>query len=143
MPTLKTFHLFISHAWSYDADYRLLVKKLDAAPNFKWKNYSVPSHNSLLDPDDISDVAPLIEELRSQIRPVHCVLVISGMYLNHSEWIQTEIDIAKEYMKPIIGLESWGRQKIPQAVQDAVKVMLGWDTDLIIDALRKFMYEVY
>ena len=39
MPELKTYDVFISHAWTYNSDYYRLVEMLDKAPNFKWRNY--------------------------------------------------------------------------------------------------------
>lgn len=136
MPIHKVYHVFISHAWTYNEDYYRLVKMLNDAPNFKWKNYSVPSHDPLLDPNSPRGKIQLLNELKEQIRPVHCVLVISGMYVNHREWIQKEIDIAKSYGKPIIGIKPWRQERVPQAVQDAAKIMVGWNTDSIIHAIR-------
>ena len=45
MPALKTYRLFISHAWQYHDDYYRLVEMLNAANNFRWYNYSVPEHD--------------------------------------------------------------------------------------------------
>ena len=50
MPELKTYDLFISHAWKYNEDYYRLVDMLNNAPNFKWRNYSVPEHDPVLIP---------------------------------------------------------------------------------------------
>lgn len=50
MPNLRTRYLFISHAWRYDAHYQQqLVTWFDNEPNFSWRNYSVPSDDSLSD----------------------------------------------------------------------------------------------
>jgi hypothetical protein len=38
MPSLRTYDLFISHAWSYGEDYYRIVEMLDAAPNFSAKD---------------------------------------------------------------------------------------------------------
>lgn len=137
MPTLKTYDLFISHAWRYDEDYYRLINLLDAASNFKYRNYSVPEHDPVLDPDDPKDRNTLKKALDSQIRPVNCVLIISGMYVVHSYWIQREIDIAVSYEKPIIGLIPRGQERTPKAVQDVAKEMVGWNTDSIVSAIRK------
>jgi hypothetical protein len=138
MPILKIYHLFISHAWTYNTDYYRIEKMLDNAPNFQWKNYSVPGHDPLLDPNSPRGKVLLLKELEEQIRPVHCVLVISGMYVNYREWIQKEINIAKSYGKPIIGIKPWGQERVPQAVQDAAKIMVGWNTDSVIHTIRNY-----
>ncbi len=137
MPQLKTYGLFISHAWEYNDDYYRLVDMLDGAPNFLWKNYSVPEHDPVLDPDDPGDRKSLIEELKQQIRPVNCVLVLSGMYVAHSFWIQKEIDIAVGYGKPIVGIRPRGQERVPQAVSAVAEEIVGWTTSSIVEAIRE------
>lgn len=138
MPQLKKYRLFISHAWRHHEDYDRIVKMLDSAPNFDWANYSVPRHDPLLDPNDPGDEEKLTDELKQQISPVHCVLVLSGIYVSYSDWIQKEIDIALNYGKPIIGIKPWGQEKVPKAVSDAALIIVGWQTDSIVEAIRKY-----
>ncbi|MYB77114.1 MAG: nuclease [Chloroflexi bacterium] len=134
MPPLKTYDLFISHAWRYDDDYYRIVNFLEAANNFRYRNYSVPQH----DPLDANDTARLALALQRQISPVNIVLVLSGMYVNYREWIQYEIGVAENYGKPIVGIKPWGSQRIPTAVQSAAVTMVGWNTSSIVDAIRKY-----
>lgn len=137
MPALRTYDLFISHAWKYSDDYCRAVKLLASAPNFAFRNYSVPEHDPVLDPDDEYERKELRAALDEQIRPVNCVLIISGMYVPHSYWIQQEIGIAVSYGKPIVGLIPRGAERIPTAVSNAAKEMVGWTTDSIVAAVRK------
>lgn len=137
MPLLKTYDLFISHAWKYNEEYYRLVELLKGANNFKWRNYSVPEHDPVLDPDDENDAKILLSKLEQQIKPVNCVLVISGMYVNYRKWIQSEIEIAIKYKKPIIGIKPRGQQRIPLDVQAVATTMVGWSTDSIVKAIRE------
>lgn len=134
MPPLERYHLFISHAWQYDADYHRLVNLLENAPRFEWRNYSVPEH----DPLEANSIHKLSAALKSQIRPVSVVLIISGMYVNYREWIQYEIDVALHYAKPIIGIRPWGSERIPKGVQSVADVMVGWNTNSIVAAIKKY-----
>ena len=131
MPPLRVYRLFISHAWDYNDEYYKLTKRLDEAPNFDWRNYSVPEH------DPVDDDEELEEELRKQIRPVQVVVILGGMYVAHSKWIQFEIDYAKELGKPILGIRPWGSQRMPKAVQDAADEIVGWNTPAIVRAIRR------
>lgn len=133
MPELKLYRLFISHAWNYNDEYHRLVGMLNAANNFLWYNYSVPEH----DPLSGGSNAKLATEIDKQIRPVNAVLILAGMYVNHSDWIQREIELALSYAKPVIGIKPWGTQRIPQAVQAACLTMVGWNTDSIVQAIRQ------
>ena len=134
MPRLKTYDLFICHAWRYDDDYTRLVKLLRAAPLFKWRNYSVPRH----DPLDAGNARRLRCALDRQIRPASVVLVISGMYVNYRDWIQYEMEVAERYQKPVIGIHPWWSKRIPVAVRQAAATMVGWNTRSIVRAIRKY-----
>jgi hypothetical protein len=118
MPSLRYYDLFISHAWTYGDDYYRLIKLLDGAPNFSWRNFSVPEH----DPLHGGTASRLRASLREQMRRVHVVLALSGVYATHSEWMQEEFGIADEYLKPAIGLLPWGSQRASTAVQDVAGV---------------------
>lgn len=137
MPELKTYDLFISHAWRYNDEYYRLVQMLNAAANFKWRNYSVPEHDPKVDPNSDAGKRILISGLDNQIKPVNCVLILAGMYAHYSYWINKEIEIAQKYSKPIIGIVPWGQLLTPKVVQDAAKEMVKWNTDPIISAIRK------
>ena len=107
---------------------------LQAAPLFKWRNYSVPWH----DPLDAGNTRRLRGALDRQIRPASVVLVISGMYVNYRDWIQYEMDVAERYHKPVIGIHPWGAKRIPVVVRQVAATMVGWNTKSIVRAIREY-----
>ena len=133
MPQLHRYKLFISHAWKYNDDYFRLIEMLNDATNFSYSNYSVPEH----DPVDDDNKTKLEEELRQQIRPVEVVVILGGMYVAYSDWIQFEIDYATALSKPILGIKPWGAQVMPKAVQGAADEIVGWNTSTIVSAIRR------
>jgi hypothetical protein len=80
----------------------------------------------------------LVAALYNQIRPTNVVIIMAGMYVPYREWIQKEIDIAVEMGKPIIGIAPMGSKKIPKEVQDAANEIVGWNTQSIVRAIRKY-----
>ena len=133
MPELKTRMIFISHAWTYSEHYKTIARWFNEAPNFSWKNCSVPSHDAL--PDKTS--RGLSEGMTRQISPAQIVLVLGGMYAAHSAWIEYEINEAKRMNKTIIGIKPWGQERIPQIVQNAsVCPMVGWNKASVVTAVR-------
>jgi hypothetical protein len=138
MPALKTYDLFISHAWKYNEDYHRLIKILQNASNFTFRNYSVPEHDPLIDPNTKVGRGKLEDLIDNQIRPVHCVLILSGMYASHSDWVLREIELGKAYKKPIIGIVPRGQERIPVKVQEAALDMVYWNTDSIVSAIRNY-----
>jgi len=125
MPKLRTYRIFISHAWDYHESYDRLVDILDKAPNFEWYNHSVPKDEPIVAPDEDASKKELTQELIQQIEGVHCVLVIAGMYATHSYWIEKELDLFVRLEKPIIGIAPWGQEQIPRVVQDVATEMVG------------------
>jgi hypothetical protein len=132
MPELKTRMIFISHAWTYSSHYSTVVGWFNDAQNFAWKNCSVPSHDSL--PDKTSK--GLGEAIIRQIRPAQAVVVLAGMYAAHSDWIEYEIAEAQRMGKLIIGVKPWEQERIPQIIQNAADIMVGWNSASVVEAVR-------
>lgn len=127
--------LFISHAWRYSEHYDKIVKWFNEAPNFDWKNCSVPSTDALTDKTSKG----LAAGMTKQISPAQGVIILAGMYAAHSEWIDFEIDEAIRMEKVIIGVRPWGQERVPVKVQDAAKVMVGWNSASIVQAVRDYI----
>ncbi|NIA09493.1 MAG: molecular chaperone Tir [Nitrospiraceae bacterium] len=134
MPSLKTRNLFISHSWTYGDAYDKLVEMLDAAPNFVYKNYSVPKNDPVHDADNATE---LYEAIKRKISPTHVVLIMAGKYSTYSKWIKKEIKIAKkDFDKPIVAICPWGAKQISSVVKDAADEIAKWNTDSIVKAIR-------
>ena len=133
MPALKTYRLFISHSWDYGGDYRRLKDLLDNAKYFNFMNYSVPEEKAKGTRTD----QELEAALKTQLASVQLVLVIAGMYIPYRKWIQYEMDLARFYDKPIIGIKPRGNAYIPQAVTNAACEIVAWNTNSIVTAIRQ------
>lgn len=135
---MNTYNIFISHAWKYSEHYNKVVQWLNEAKEdnlLNWKNYSVPSHDPLIDPGTTVGKNKLKAALKEQIRPASIVIILSGMYAAHSEWIDYEIDTAVDYDKYIIGLKPWGQERIPTKISNNSNVMVGWNKSSLINAI--------
>ena len=136
MPPLKTYRIFISHAWIYNDSYYSLIDMLNKASNFSWINYSVPEHDPLIIKSKTKK--ELYDKLTNQIQPTHTVIILAGMYANYREWIEKEVEIAINFNKPMIGIIPRGNEKTPVYVQNAVKTMVNWNTNSIVEAIREY-----
>lgn len=134
MPALRNYHIMISHSWDYNSHYEKVCSWLNDAKNFTWSNYSVPFSNPL----DVKGKKELKEKLRNRISNCSCVIVLSGMYVSYSEWIDYEIDTAKELGKPIIGVKPWGQERIPVKIQNDSTVLVGWNSNSVVQAVRDY-----
>lgn len=140
MPSLKTYDLFISHAWKYGDEYERLIALLDSAPNFSYRNYSAPSEKPLhnLDSTDVTKKSQIKAAIDRKIAPVNCVLVISGMYTSYSDWMQYELDTAFIASRPIVAIKPWGNTNMPSAVTAVANIVVNWDTASIVAAIRNY-----
>lgn len=129
------YNLFISHSWSYSEAYDQLTYLLDKKPYFMYRNYSVPKndpiHNAATD-------AKLKEAIREQMRHASCVIVLAGVYATYSKWIKIEIELAKEMNKRIIAVEPWASHYTSSFVKENADIIVGWNTDSIVKAIRGY-----
>lgn len=140
MPSLKTYDVFISHAWKYGEQYNALIDLLKKASNFYFRNYSAPSDNPLknLNETDVKTKSEITSAIERKIKPVNAVVVISGMYANNREWMEKEIEIALKYNKPIIAVKPRGNTNVPTYIQNTSDIIVSWSTSSIVDAIRKY-----
>jgi len=134
---VNTKNIFISHSWTYSDAYEKLEKLLDERGHFLYNNFSVPK-------DDPIHNAPfayqLYDAIKVKIAPTSCVLIIAGVYSSYSKWIDKEIKIAKtEFInpKPIIAVEPWGSERTSKVVKDNADLVVKWQKDKIVEAIRK------
>ena len=136
MPNLKNYRLFISHSWAYGDAYEKLVKFFNEHSNFKWSNYSVPEDDPV---HDANNDTQLYNAIKAQIQPVHCVVMLAGVYSTYSKWIKKEIKISKtDFDKPIIAVEPWDSKKTSKIVKDNANAIVKWQSKSIVDAIRKY-----
>lgn len=134
MPSLRNYHILISHSWDYNNHYETISGWLNDTPYFLWTNYSVP----ITRPLTVSGVNELKQKIRNRISLCSCVIILSGMYVAYSDWIDFEIDTAVSMGKPIVGVKPWGQERIPTKVQDNADIMIGWNSASVVDAVRRY-----
>jgi 4-hydroxy-3-methylbut-2-enyl diphosphate reductase IspH len=128
----KIYDIFISHAWKYSADYYAVENFIKTSSIGKrYRNYSVPKH------DPFDTTSRLKEKLKEQVRQASVVIIIGGMYASHSDWIQYEIDVAKDYGKKILLINRWGQQRVPLAAQQAADKVVGWNQLSIVNGNKE------
>ncbi len=127
--------LFISHAWSYNTQYYSLIEMLNNKSYFEYYNHSVPEH----DPICFVKTNQLDSQLKKQIATSQIIIVLGGMYGAYRYWIQREIEIAVEYKKPIIVVLPRGQQNSPKIVTEHATEIVGWNTDSVINAIRRYV----
>ena len=129
------YNLFISHSWTYSDAYEGLIALLDARLYFIYRNYSVPKNDPI---HNASNNYQLKEAIRKQMQPASCVLILAGVYATYSKWINIEIELAKSIGKKIIAIQPWDAERTSSVVTNAADVIVGWNTDSIVKAIRGY-----
>ena len=133
----KTYHLFISHSWTYSDAYEKLLNLLNKDAYFSYTNYSVPQDDPI---HSAGTDKELYAAIKAQIAQASVVLILAGVYSTYSKWINKEIQIAKsEFMIPksIIAIEPWGSERTSKVVKDAADKVVGWNSSSIINAIKE------
>jgi len=123
-------HIFISHAWNKDSNYQNLTDLFDKKKYFTWEDHSVPKGNKIH--------TEVENEILGRIHISDCFVVIASMDAVYSDWIKKEIIWAQVLDKPILGIKPWGAEKVPLVVQEAAIEVLNWNTESIVEAIRKY-----
>lgn len=134
MPQLRNYHILISHSWDYGDQYETIREWLNNAPYFLWTDYSVPISRPLT----ATGVKDLEQKIYNRISLCSCVIILSGMYVTYSDWIDFEIDTAVALEKPIVGIKPWGQERVPLKVQLQSNILVGWNSLSVIDAIRTY-----
>lgn len=130
-----TYNIFISHSWRYGDQYNSLIGLLNSNPYFHYKDYSVPKDDPI---HNARNDLQLKAAIRRQMMPASCVLILAGVYANYSKWINIEIGLAQEMGKKIIAVEYWGAQHTSSVVKNAADIVVRWNANSIISAIRGY-----
>jgi hypothetical protein len=140
----RQYRVFISHAWDYSDEYDGVVNLLNSNSSFRWTNLSITIDQPLpmltFFPKSYRNIARHLDE---KIQQADCLLVLAAMYFAHRGWIQSEIEAAAEYNKPIIAVLPRGQERVPEALSRvAITAPIGWNSNSIISATRQYSASV-
>ena len=131
-------HIFVSHSWTYSSHYKTLASWIFKE---KWHVGQVPLNfrDFSVPKDDPIHNAPTIGQLRNaiyrKIALCHVIVIPTGMYATHSNWIRKEIDGANEKGKPILAVNPWGQQRTSSVVSAASNKTVGWNKESVIKGI--------
>jgi hypothetical protein len=137
--------VFISHSWSYSDHYDTLAEWIFEE---SWNSGETPLEfvDRSIPRDDPIHYAENEEQLRAviyeRINQSSVIVIPTGMYANHSYWIQKEIDGALNYHRPILAVNPWGQERKSSVVAEAAQASVGWNKDSVINGIWKLRQQV-
>ena len=130
----KTFSLFISHSW----DYEYVLEDLEALLNGRGYFPIELTQEEKLLPFNSNLAWAIQANITKKLEKSDAVLAVSGIYDTHREWMLWEIDKAKELGLTVIGVVPKGQKKISPDVGEKTDMIVPWNADNIIEAIRKY-----
>lgn len=131
---MKTYNIFISHAWDHSDDLQSLHNLLQKRGYFVYASHEVPKHA----PINSQNGAYIKQKLRERIKNSNIMLALAGIYASHSEWMKWEIETAKELEIPIVGIIPRGQERVSQIVFSNSIADVRWNTESIVTAIRTY-----
>jgi len=128
----KTYSVYISHCWDYN-DALIKLKKLLNKEDGLVASYEEVTVDAPIDSEDEKYIKRV---LRARIAASDVFIVVAGMYTAHSDWMKWEIETAVANNVPVIGIRPHGSLRTPQVVTDNAKIIVGWYTPSIIEAIK-------
>lgn len=130
----KTYQVFISHSWDHNKVLQDLKDLIDGRGYFPAEYTQIEKTCPIN-----SDLAWVIKaNITKRLESSDIVLAIAGIFASHSEWMQWEMDKAKEIGLKIIGIVPRGQERISQEVLYRSVVDVRWNADSIVDAIRRY-----
>lgn len=129
----KVYNVFISHSWDHVDDLIRLRNLLNRKGYFNVEFTEAAPMN----PINSNNVYCIRQQLSERIRLSDIVLGVAGIYASYSDWMEWELDKAKENYKPILGVVPWGNERVSTVVSKRADKIVHWNTDSIVDAIRE------
>lgn len=130
----KEYKLFISHSWDHDDVLQDLKNLIDSRGYFP-ATYTQIEKDCPIDSDKVWVIKANITK---RLQESDVVLAIAGVYASYSEWMQWEMDKAKELGLRVIGVIPRGQEHISHEVFNRSAVDVRWNADSIVDAIRNY-----
>ena len=104
--------------------------------SFEFSDFSIPEN----DPVHSKSDRELSNAIHDKMQSCGVVIVLAGVYASYSKWIDKEIKIAKSGFdgpKSILGVTPYNTNSISTVVKDAANEIVKWNTDSIVDAIKR------
>ena len=139
MEQLKSYDIFITHAWRFHDDWTKFSELMDNTSGIVWRNFSLPWHDPAMNANTEVGGRFIRDFLESQIIPVHGVVLLTGVYAINSarRWFDMEVEMARKHNKPLIGIPAIGEKLVPDEVSRLCDACCEWDAMQLLATIDK------
>ena len=130
---MATTKIFISHSWDNDQDHKNLKSLLNDRGYFNVEFEEVTKDK----PINSENAAYIKSQIKEKIKNSNIVLGLAGVYASYSDWMEWELDKARELGVSIVGVIPRGQERISTVVSSRSKEDVRWNTESIVAAIRQ------
>lgn len=135
---VETRNIFIAHGWENSQHIHKLIELLDRADTFD-KQFAYINHGnfdkSVLRNDVLNDLNLALKE---QMTEADVVLVMTDIYHDYKDWIDKEINLAKELDLPVILIRSYENRETPSHLEEKVNETVVFDPEEILKEIKNY-----
>jgi hypothetical protein len=133
-----TYDLFLTHAWYYTDEWQLLVAALDEHLPGKWRNWSLPWHDTSIDRYSVEGKAQLESLLNGHISMTSAIILLPELVKTGEGrfWLEKELQIGSKHSKPVIGVQPLRGDTFPEWLIPKTHRVVARDAGEIFDAVR-------
>jgi len=123
----------VTHNFAEDDDYLRVFEFLEGVDRFFYINCSKPENIP-----GAGGLEAIKEELIEQIKASEAVLVLASHFIEHTELLRFQMDVAEANGKPLIGIRPFGGiVETPEELVNRVSEHIEWNEREMADALRR------
>lgn len=128
--------VFIAHGWENSPHIHKLSELLDRADEFD-KEFAYVNHGNF-DRSVIRDemLNDLNLALKKQMNEADVALVMTDIYHDHKEWIDKEINLAKELDMPVLLIRSYENRETPPQLEEKADEIVFFDPEEILKEIK-------
>jgi hypothetical protein len=139
-----TYDLFLTHSWNYTDEWQGLVALIDECLPGRWRNWSLPWHDTSIDRNSEEGRAQLEKLLRGQIVQASCILLLPET-TDRAEgrmWLDKQLALASRCAKPVIGVSAQNGGQFPDELVRHVSAVVPRDASQIIATVNRLLQQV-
>lgn len=135
---VETRDIFIVHGWENSPHIHKLTELLDRANEFD-KEFAYVNHGnfdrSVLRDEMLKDLNLALKE---QMNEADVALVMTDIYQDHKEWIDKEINLAKELNMPVLLIRSYENRETPPQLEEKADEIVVFDPEEIMKEIKNY-----
>jgi nucleoside 2-deoxyribosyltransferase len=133
VPIIKSYRIFVSHAFKVSEDYARLSEMIDSSFSLPYSLSSVPADMKYRKMNKLA----LEGELRRQIAQANCFVALDSLYQADDGWARYELEYAVKTGKPILAIRERKSKDLSSILENASDEVLGWNQEAIMASIQR------